>query len=110
MAVRRIPERPDDAVLSQREVGICSTCTHFNACTLREQRTGPTHYCEEFACESGTQMHAASRQESLRDETPESWLTEADRRYLGLCANCDHRSTCTLAATEGGIWHCEEYR
>jgi len=30
--------------------------------------------------------------------------------YKGLCVNCENRETCRLAKSEGGIWHCEEYR
>lgn len=29
---------------------------------------------------------------------------------VGLCSNCELRSTCTFAKPEGGVWRCDEYR
>ncbi len=29
---------------------------------------------------------------------------------MGLCCNCENRSSCTLQDSPGGVWHCEEYR
>jgi hypothetical protein len=28
----------------------------------------------------------------------------------GLCAHCDCRESCLIPTTDGGIWHCEQYK
>lgn len=30
--------------------------------------------------------------------------------FAGLCVDCQNRNTCIYAKTNGGVWHCEEYR
>lgn len=31
-------------------------------------------------------------------------------RFKGLCKDCENRKACTFPKSEGGVWHCEEYR
>jgi hypothetical protein len=30
-------------------------------------------------------------------------------RNMGLCMNCENRTTCRFSIVDGGIWFCEEY-
>jgi len=32
-----------------------------------------------------------------------------NENYLGLCGICEHKRICSLAGTEGGIWHCRDF-
>jgi hypothetical protein len=34
---------------------------------------------------------------------------EDSAKYVGLCVNCEHRTTCRYPKPEGGLWHCEDY-
>jgi len=31
-------------------------------------------------------------------------------KLVGLCVDCEARHNCTFPKSEGGVWHCEEYR
>ena len=58
-----------------------------------------------------------------RIELVDDWLTvEAERTgesavaekisdlLRGLCCNCENNEICVIPKSEGGVWHCEEYR
>jgi len=78
---------------------ICSTCDSSPSCPGIGTVDRPVFYCEEF-----TASHEAKRSRYLL-------AVEEERPVpLGLCADCDCRSTCHAARPDGGIWHCVEYR
>ena len=87
------------------ELGICSNCIHLNDCRYRMQIDKAFFHCDE---------HESSRPNETvnlsHSETPADMLTDSDRKYRGLCMNCDNRETCKIEKPETGIWHCEEYR
>jgi len=91
---------------AQEYEGLCMTCNSAPACAFRKRGRGPVLQCEEFddyqALTAGSEPAAARK---LRGHNP------ADAgRYKGLCINCDFRETCINAASETGVWHCENYQ
>ena len=87
--------------------GLCVSCITAETCMYRKGSKEPVAYCEEFS------THGNQVSTKLRHVTPQ--LTPSEKildpaGLKGLCVNCDHRATCTHAKTEGGIWHCEDYR
>jgi len=78
---------------------LCSTCSATPECINRTPGM-PVHYCEEY----DEHPPVAS------PRSPQPAQPVADPPDVqGLCINCEHRHTCTTAATQGGIWHCEEF-
>ena len=78
---------------------ICSTCDSSPGCPSIGTVDHPVFHCEEF-----TTSQQAQRSRYLLS-------AEAERPVpLGLCADCDCRSTCQAARPDGGVWHCVEYR
>jgi hypothetical protein len=71
-------------------------------CTLLAHATSPVFECEQFEVVS-----------AVRSAVPELsrnvYTAEPDRRFFGLCMNCEHRDTCLFAKRNGGAWHCEMY-
>ncbi len=113
MAVKPVQEQPVQfdkkfkrKKLKDREenyTGLCSTCRHSSTCIFTGDTTRPVSECNEFEVIE------------IPDPNPTEEIKEPinaipDRRYQGLCMNCENRSSCMFASTEGGVWHCEEYR
>ena len=89
--------------LKVASAGLCTTCTHAPGCALRKDSKASIFDCEEF---SGNGSSARGHRKS-------SAPVRGRRRAVtgvGLCATCEARKTCTSADSEGGVWHCEEYR
>jgi len=78
--------------------GICSNCEKLATCSY-PSTISETWFCEEYS--------VAKPEEQIR--VAENPVQEAPDRTLGLCMNCEHRATCPLSKTEGGIWFCNEY-
>ena len=96
---------PKPSVTAKRPVAdLCETCVHGADCHLQEMPTLPVQQCNEYddgtVAEPVTPVGLASV--ALAASEPES--------LVGLCQNCEHRDTCTIARPVGGVWHCEEYR
>ena len=92
--------RRKDNRLQDTKSGICVTCIHAMTCIYRKSNIQPVVHCEEFETES-------CLQKETKHNTPK---IIAESQYQGLCFNCENRETCIYTQTEGGIWHCEEYR
>jgi hypothetical protein len=88
--------------------GLCMTCDHADSCAHLARTEGPIWCCEEFD-DSGPAAGAAA------EPRPRRPMVEPDRRLpdgepLGLCRNCENRSSCALPGAREGVWFCEEYR
>ena len=84
------------------EAGLCRTCRHRLHCTVLAHATKPIMECEQFEVVSTMPQH-------VPELSPHVYTAEPDRRFFGLCMNCEHRDTCLFAKRNGGVWHCEEY-
>ncbi len=98
------PKRRDAAA---QGTGLCANCVHATDCRYRQTAQQPLLYCEEHEV-AGSRGNASAAGATPKKDDRERSLRDA--AVLGLCANCDHRDTCTLPRPEGGVWHCEEYR
>jgi hypothetical protein len=83
---------------------LCSTCNYAPTCDNRSSSEKPVFYCEEFYNYVPVPVKKTSVSASAPTET-----IDPDK-YKGLCSNCENRETCLLPRSEGGNWHCEEYR
>ena len=100
-AARKMP-KIGSAARKREHAGLCLTCKHSTNCVYPKSKSKPTMFCEEFDVEEGkTMSFIPPKKESAKVEECE---------FKGLCKNCEHRKTCTLPKTEGGVWHCEEYK
>ena len=84
------------------EKSICTTCIHTGHCMYQRQNGGVINSCDEFE-----PMMTISRKNEI---LPKDRIESIERKYKGLCANCENRNTCMFADSVSGIWHCEEYR
>ena len=89
--------------MKKKYQGLCSTCLHASICTFPKDPNKPVLECEEFEVIQAPQQNVAKSVTSPSEHAQE-------RQYHGLCVNCKNRKTCIYAKTEGGVWHCEEYR
>jgi len=86
--------------------GLCMTCVHSSTCAFPRRKDQPVLSCEEFDDREDVPAEPVGADDVLggeaegREESPE---------YLGLCATCENRETCTFPKPEGGIWQCEEF-
>jgi hypothetical protein len=84
------------------EAGVCRTCRHKLHCTVLANASKPIIECEQFEVVSAVRRPVPELGEQVYSADP-------DRRFFGLCMNCEHRDTCLFARRNGGVWHCEEY-
>ena len=84
--------------------GLCVTCNNEPSCAHNKSR-GPAMFCEEYDGYS-----PPARIEPIPVPGKKKGNGKMKKQFGGLCVNCDHNADCTNAATEGGVWHCEEYR
>jgi len=86
--------------------GLCSTCNHASTCKHSRNSNNPVWHCEEFDDYSPLAVTNNSHYTHSSSDTGEKY----SEKFKGLCMNCDNRNTCSKSQTEGGVWHCEEYR
>ena len=95
------------AMPSQQQLrGLCTTCIYVSECLSWRDATQTIVHCELFECEA-----PSDKAETVVPQSPPE-PTETGPEpagLMGLCVNCNHRRSCTLAKHESGIWHCEEY-
>ena len=91
--------------------GLCATCAHRDTCTFRTSVGGVWH-CEEFEL-AAVSIDETTNTYGLRANPSRvirrSFVANGAGAFLGLCATCAHRDTCTFRASAGGVWHCEEF-
>ncbi len=89
--------------------GLCLSCRHSHTCTFPVDETHPVIHCEEFEL-----IRTVSKRTVSAEKSPLHLPREAQPfchpLFLVLCTICKNRHTCIYAHTEGGIWHCEEYK
>jgi len=91
--------------------GLCSTCNNAAGCTHLQRAKFPVLQCEEFDAYQPPRSKAGGQSAVSAGSPLGSDAGEGDSsKYKGLCQDCEHRSTCTFPKSEGGVWHCEEYR
>jgi hypothetical protein len=85
------------------KTGLCSTCNHNEKCIQANRNGRVINHCEEF-----DGYAAPARIKPARKPLAQRFISP--NGYMGLCVNCEKRETCMNAHSEGGIWHCEEYK
>lgn len=96
-----VPFYPPDI----RYPGLCLTCNHALTCTFPRSPGSPVLYCEELDISTTPQPRMMS---PVVAQAPTHGQCPAEGP-LGLCGNCENRSTCVFPKAEGGVWQCEEY-
>ncbi|MFH2005577.1 MAG: hypothetical protein ABI333_03210 [bacterium] len=91
---------------------LCDACAHGPTCRLSAAPMHPVHECNEYDeyDEGATAAAQGAGRLVAIPELRERGAAGAAALAPGLCGNCDHRETCTLPRSAGGVWHCEEYR
>jgi len=91
--------------------GLCMTCDHAHSCAYLARTEGPIWCCEEFD-DSGRAVPGAVIMAEPRRRRPavEPARSQPAGEPLGLCRNCENRSSCGLPGASEGVWFCEEYR
>lgn len=88
--------------------GICAVCKKAPTCIYPKDPEAPYLFCGEFEAyalpEDKTNGKNGSQKTML--QVRETNLAEP---FVGLCANCEKRYSCTFPKPESGVWHCEEY-
>ncbi len=84
---------------------LCSTCFYSPMCVRLGTAGRPVFECEEFSQQGNGFRWAA---EDLPLEAP--GRQTSNEKSEGLCSDCANRKRCALRVSEGGVWHCEEYR
>ena len=88
--------------------GLCSTCKHSECGKFPRDPNKPVLYCEEFEIEKTSSITPPGKEQPL--VSGPTVIDEDSTKFIGLCSDCEGRQTCTFPKSEGGVWHCEEYR
>lgn len=86
----------------QKYSGLCETCEHDDACTLRRSTILKIIQCEEFSIQPTAAKPAAAQTEAQRPDS-------SDYARMGLCANCLYVAACGFPNARQGVLQCEEY-
>jgi len=98
--------------VKQEASGLCSCCNSFKTCTYAKDPKRPILQCEEFDGIVPPSLKMIPHGKIVPkgfEKTPTPSISEL-APYRGLCSLCEDRLTCTYPKSEGGVWHCEEYR
>jgi len=91
-----------------RYFGLCLNCKNASSCTFPRDPAKPAFYCEEFEIEKTTSITPFGKEQPL--VSGPAVIGKDSTKFIGLCSDCEGRQTCTFPKSEGGVWHCEEYR
>ncbi|GAH40332.1 unnamed protein product [marine sediment metagenome] len=83
--------------------GLCVNCDHRETCTFTKPEGGVL-YCNEHEC--GTNEIKGQAPPQPKSQTIPK---KDEKKFKGLCVNCDQRETCTFTKPEGGVLSCREY-
>ena len=89
---------------------LCITCNYGPTCVRREHHGKPVWYCEEFDDYQPPPKRPVGltvKTERAREAAVAEKIQDLMR---GLCCNCENNEICVIPKSEGGVWHCEEYR
>jgi len=92
-----------------RYFGLCMSCRHASSCTFPRDPAKPAFYCEEFEIETKVSIIPPEKAQSFSIDSSAA-KEKGSTKFIGLCSDCEGRQTCTFSKSEGGVWHCEEYR
>jgi len=85
---------------------LCFTCSHMSVCANRGTGKSRLFPCKDFLEDRRFLMASGQDGSGLGHEAQVS-----SGPFTGLCCDCENREGCCLTrASEGGVWHCEEYR
>ncbi|MFH0801522.1 MAG: hypothetical protein V2A78_03925 [bacterium] len=95
-----------------KSAGLCSACINEAGCTYGNTEERQVIQCEQF------ELSMPSRQKITENEiwrvvksmVKPSERAETDTHVWGLCKNCGDFPNCTYPRSEGGVWHCEDYK
>ena len=97
-----------------QQTDICQTCIHAADCVHHQhcQSQGKAiFHCDEF--DDRPAFHVVQGENpgnaEHRPAPTENSIVYIKGRMKGLCVNCGKRESCKYPASEGGVWHCEEY-
>ena len=102
VSVRRIDQK-EEVIPVEEHLGLCTTCDNMTDCVFYKANGKSVQQCEEYTMHAGSAAASPEAAPEVQDATP------IEYEYKGLCMNCEKRTACHLAKSEGGIWHCEEY-
>jgi len=91
-----------------RYFGLCMSCRNASICTFPRDPAMPAFYCEEFAIETPVSVVTTEKEQPF--VTGPAGVQKDSSRLVGLCIDCEGRKNCSFPKSEGGVWHCEEYR
>jgi len=80
--------------------GLCMNCDHRETCTFTKPKDGVLS-CEEYECTTKKSKERPPPQPKPQAKT--------EKKFKGLCVNCNHRETCTFTKPKDGVLSCEEY-
>lgn len=112
--VEKVVTKSWEAVLPETSdyQGLCLTCVHAPGCAYRQNAAQIILECNEFDDRTAGDLRlaqdATSAPKTVRFQS--DFEASNSGKFMGLCVNCDYRENCKLPKTDGGIWHCEEYR
>jgi hypothetical protein len=88
--------------------GLCMSCRNASVCTFPRDPAMPAFYCEEFEIETPVSDITAEKRQPF--VTVPAAGKKDSSGLAGLCIDCEGRKNCSFPKSEGGVWHCEEYR
>lgn len=98
-------------VAVQSTLGLCVNCDRLPTCGFARSNRSAVLYCEEFHVVGGGAQAAMESVCPDGHECPPSAVERGNGSpRAGLCFDCLAAGSCSLSRSEGGIWHCEEYR
>ena len=91
--------------------GLCRLCDNADHCTFLRNPGQGVFECDEFKVLASAPPMTIAQPGPMARRQPVLVHRGTETTSLqGLCRTCEHRAGCTYARTEGGVWHCEEYR
>lgn len=93
-----------------RKLGICSVCKDEAKCTYPKKSKRPILQCDEFEPHKSLPEKKRSKSINVKNRSQDKFVSKETASYKGLCINCENRETCTFPKSDGGVWHCDEYR
>ena len=90
-------------MISQRQIkGICQNCNSNNNCAFLKDAEQVIIHCEEY----DNYTHMPERRQISTTIQRNGELDSSK----GLCMDCENRKSCVNVPSDGGIWHCHEYK
>lgn len=103
-------EKPQPA--AGKSAGLCSACINEAGCTYGNTEERRVIQCEQFELSMPYRQKTAENEiwQIVKSMVKPSASAETDAHVWGLCKNCGEFPNCTYPRSEGGVWHCEDYK